>query len=227
LDSYEALYADSRRWLHEGWVDYMAPQLYWKVSAPKQSYPELLKWWLGENPRNRYIWPGSTLSGIGKAGPNGWDASEIVQQFGLARSLNENPGHVIWNFNRILANQSGVRTALAQNVYTEPAIPPAFVWLDDRAPGRPELITKPESGLRTILQWKGTGAEKAWLWALQTRVGANWTTEIIPGQFNARTFAREKTPEEAVVRAIDRCGNLSAPAALAIGAPAAARAVVH
>ena len=29
LDSYDVLYADSRKWLRDGWVDYLAPQLYW------------------------------------------------------------------------------------------------------------------------------------------------------------------------------------------------------
>jgi uncharacterized lipoprotein YddW (UPF0748 family) len=225
LDSYESLYADSRRWLREGWVDYLAPQLYWKISAPKQSYPELLKWWLGENPRNRYVWPGSTLSGIGKAAPGGWEASEIVQQFNLARSLNPNPGHIIWNFNRVLANQSGVRTALEQGVYAEAAIPPAFSWLDGKAPAQPQVVIKPESGSKITVQWKG--GEKAWLWALQTRVGGNWTTEIIPGQFNARTFTREKTPEAVAVTAIDRCINASLPTILNLNTSGGTRAAVH
>jgi uncharacterized lipoprotein YddW (UPF0748 family) len=221
LDAYEALYADSRRWLREGWVDYLAPQLYWKISAPKQSYPELLKWWLGENPRHRYVWPGSNLSWVRT---NGWEASEIVRQFTLERELNPNPGHLIWNFNRVLANESGVRSALAQGVYGTAAIPPAFSWLDGKAPGRPEVVIKPESGLKTTVQWKGTGTEKAWLWALQTRIGGNWTTEIIPGQFNARTFTRDKTPEVVAVTAIDRCANASLPTLLTVGQAPTGRA---
>lgn len=225
LDAYEGLYADSRRWLREGWVDYLAPQLYWKINAPKQSYPELLKWWLGENPHNRFIWPGSTLSGIGKTGPGGWEASEIVQQFSLARALNPNPGHIIWNFNRILADESGVRTALAQGVYKEAAVSPSFSWLDGHAPGRPELLVmKPAGESKTMVKWTATGTKKVWLWALQTRVGANWTTEIIPGQFNARTFPREKTPDEVAVTAIDRYSNASAPTTLRMMAPPVNRA---
>src|SRR5581483_6149190 len=33
LDAYATLYADSRLWLSNGWVDYLAPQLYWRVDA--------------------------------------------------------------------------------------------------------------------------------------------------------------------------------------------------
>src|SRR5262245_29382097 len=38
LDAYDTLYADARRWLVEGWVDYLAPQLYWPTDAPEQSF---------------------------------------------------------------------------------------------------------------------------------------------------------------------------------------------
>jgi hypothetical protein len=215
LDSYDALYADSRRWLHEGWVDYLAPQLYWKINAPQQSYPDLLKWWLSENPRNRHIWPGSTLSGIGNP-RNPWSPSEIVEQFSLARSLNQNPGHIIWNFNRVLNDTSGIRTALARQVYTQSAIPPSFPWLDGQPPAKPAITTRAEAGLKTTVQWSVGGAEKAWLWLLQTRIGKDWTAEIIPGQFNARTYTRDKTPDQVNLTAFDRCLNASVPAVVSL-----------
>ena len=28
MDAYEALYCDSKKWINEGWLDYIAPQLY-------------------------------------------------------------------------------------------------------------------------------------------------------------------------------------------------------
>src|SRR5688572_3551901 len=58
LDAYEAIYADSRKWLQQGWVDYLAPQLYWSISAPQQSFPVLLDWWLAQNTMGRHVWPG-------------------------------------------------------------------------------------------------------------------------------------------------------------------------
>jgi uncharacterized lipoprotein YddW (UPF0748 family) len=224
MDSYEVLYADSRLWLREGWVDYMSPQLYWKMNAPKQNYAELLNWWLSENPKGRHIWPGSTLSGLGKSGSNAWTAEDIVQQFSFVRTVNSNPGHVIWNYNRVLENQSGVRTSLAQRVYTAQSVPPAFTWLDPKPPTKPVIGSRPESGLKTILQWGPSDGEKAWLWALQTRVGNVWTTEIIPGHFNARTFTREKTPDLVYLTEFDRCGNASTPALIQIGEAGAKQA---
>ena len=52
-------------------------------------------------------------------------SGEIVRSgVPLARSLNDSPGHIIWNYNRVLTNTAGIRTLLAHSFYTEPAIPP-------------------------------------------------------------------------------------------------------
>ena len=53
FDSYAELYADSRKWLANGWVDYFAPQLYWAIDPPEQSFPVLLKWWAEQNAKGR------------------------------------------------------------------------------------------------------------------------------------------------------------------------------
>jgi uncharacterized lipoprotein YddW (UPF0748 family) len=36
LDSYDALFADSRAWLANGWVDYLSPQLYWPTELTRR-----------------------------------------------------------------------------------------------------------------------------------------------------------------------------------------------
>ena len=45
FDQYAGIYADPELWLQEGWCDYMAPQLYWSIDLPAQSFPVLLKFW--------------------------------------------------------------------------------------------------------------------------------------------------------------------------------------
>ncbi|MFA5806505.1 MAG: family 10 glycosylhydrolase, partial [Melioribacteraceae bacterium] len=42
FDQYDKLYADAKLWINEGWVDYWAPQLYWKINTIPQSFPILL-----------------------------------------------------------------------------------------------------------------------------------------------------------------------------------------
>ena len=58
FDAYNELFADSRKWLAEGWVDYLAPQLYWPIDQKAQSFPVLLRWWAEQNTRHRNLFPG-------------------------------------------------------------------------------------------------------------------------------------------------------------------------
>ena len=43
--SYFSSYADSRKWVQNGWVDYICPQLYWSVGDRLADYRTLTKWW--------------------------------------------------------------------------------------------------------------------------------------------------------------------------------------
>lgn len=43
--SYFESYADSRRWVREGMVDYIAPQIYWEMGAMSGDFSVLLDWW--------------------------------------------------------------------------------------------------------------------------------------------------------------------------------------
>lgn len=45
LETYDAHYADTRKWVKEGWVDYIAPQIYWNIGNHAADYETLLNWW--------------------------------------------------------------------------------------------------------------------------------------------------------------------------------------
>ena len=58
FDAYQEIYADSKKWLQNGWADYFAPQLYWPIAQTAQSFPVLLDWWVSQNTKGRHVWPG-------------------------------------------------------------------------------------------------------------------------------------------------------------------------
>ena len=45
FESYNAIYADSRGWVKNGWVDYIVPQIYWKIGQPGSDFATVLNWW--------------------------------------------------------------------------------------------------------------------------------------------------------------------------------------
>lgn len=43
--SYFDMYADTRKWVRQGWLDYISPQLYWYSGQPDADFTKLLSWW--------------------------------------------------------------------------------------------------------------------------------------------------------------------------------------
>lgn len=44
-ESYSIMYADTRKWVKEGWLDYICPQIYWQMGFNIADYEKVLTWW--------------------------------------------------------------------------------------------------------------------------------------------------------------------------------------
>ena len=44
-ETYYEQFADTRKWVLEGWVDYIAPQIYWEIGRENSDYSKVLAWW--------------------------------------------------------------------------------------------------------------------------------------------------------------------------------------
>jgi len=92
FSQYDKLYADVERWFHAGWLDYLAPQLYWPINRQGQQFPVLLDAWVAENQAGRHLWPGLfTSQVVNRAagqplGPRAWPAQELLEQVGEVRA---------------------------------------------------------------------------------------------------------------------------------------------
>lgn len=204
FDSYAELYADSRKWLLEGWCDYMSPQLYWPIQPAAQSFPVLLGWWNEQNSRHRHVWPGLDALKVGSK----WQPNEIANQIALSRHF-ANPGDVLWSVMAIMRN-GPLDAALAHEVYRETALIPACPWLDATSPPPPKLSFA--VGAKSAhAQWQsGVGESAAW-WVWQTRAtNGLWTTQILPAG-HTDAYLENPLPDVASIRAVNRVGTLSAP----------------
>jgi uncharacterized lipoprotein YddW (UPF0748 family) len=206
LDAYAKLYADSRLWLANGWLDYCAPQLYWAVDSPQQSFPVLLNWWEQQNVKGRNLWPGLNAAATGAK----FTTDEIARQIRLIRTQPGAGGEIFYHLRSILDNWALNDSVRAQ--YARTALVPPSPWLDSTPPDKPQLaITESRAGQR--FQWEIAGGEPAWLWVLQYRTNEVWTTEILPASQTAHTFF-DAAPDVISIRAVDRLGNLSEPTVL-------------
>jgi uncharacterized lipoprotein YddW (UPF0748 family) len=207
IDSYEQLAGDSRKWLKNGWVDYLAPQLYWRISPQKQSFPLLLTWWRQQG--SRPVWPGIATERIG--GADGRGAGEITNQIDLSRTIGKNSnGHIHWSAKSLVRNQGGISTKLA-TTYTQPAAIPPMPWLSTKAPSSPGLSASVE-GNNTLIRWQPDGSTAKI--AIQAKISGTWRTlKISPSQVKTTTIPRA---EAIAVTALDRFGNTSPPKVLGL-----------
>jgi uncharacterized lipoprotein YddW (UPF0748 family) len=209
IDSYEQLAGDSRKWLKNGWVDYLAPQLYWRISPQKQSFPSLLEWWRQQG--SRPVWPGIATARIQSSDDPGRPASEITNQIDLTRRIGRNwNGHIHWSAKSLVTNRGGIANRLA-STYTQPAAVPPMPWVSKRAPAAPGVGAS-ASGSTTTVRWEAD-ATTARI-AIQARNGGSWRTVKI-GPVGARQVSIARADAIAVT-AIDRFGNTSPPKVLAL-----------
>jgi len=131
FSQYDKLYADVERWLREGWLDYLAPQLYWPRAQTAQAFEVLLDYWHGQNPLGRHIYPGLFTSRITDKADS-WPVDEILGQIALTRARAPGSGHAHFSMVALAQNRRGLADALLAGPYAEPALPPVMPWLAPR-----------------------------------------------------------------------------------------------
>lgn len=209
VDAYEDLAGDSRKWLQNGWVDYLAPQLYWRISPSKQSFSALLEWWSEQG--SRPVWPGIATTRIQSSDDPGRPASEIIDQIELSRRIGKNwVGHIHWSAKGLMLNQGGICTALAK-VYTQPVAVPPMPWVSTAVPTPPQGSASTD-GSASRIQWVApAGVTKV---SVQARYGSEWSTVAIVAA-SAGSVSIPKADSIALT-SLDRYGNSSAPKVLGL-----------
>lgn len=205
FDAYEGLYADSRRWLVEGWVDALMPQLYWKVESEGQPFEPLLDWWREQNPRGRHLWPGIYLTRIKPAGePESWEAPDIVRQLEIIRAKPDVTGFALFSAVGLVDNRRGVSDKIG-DIMRVPAFVPESQWAGGARPAPPKVrLDRSRRGLRVEPGGWGGDVRR---WAVRVRRDGGWTVVAAPG--GARQIAISPDADAAVVWAVGRNGLAS------------------
>jgi uncharacterized lipoprotein YddW (UPF0748 family) len=210
LDQYATLYADARKWLNEGWVDYFTPQLYWRIEGD-QSYPKLLAWWHGENTKQRHLWPGNGAHNVRRNSSiaearSVWSAEELINQIELTRKeIPDGPGNVFFSMKCLVDNRDGLADKLRSGVYKEQALVPESAWLGEKQPGEPKITAK-RAGNGLALNLKAGSGEKPALWVVRLKFGDHWQIKVVPAADEAPMIESTDAVEVAV-SAVSRLGK--------------------
>lgn len=110
--SYTQIYADSRAWVKNGWVDYIMPQIYWNIGYAIADYAVLADWWAeqvkGTDVRF-YTGEGAyrtvdSSSAAAWQGENG--TNELRKHIEIVRSNENISGYCMFTYNTFLKNSS-------------------------------------------------------------------------------------------------------------------------
>lgn len=151
--NYDDLYADVLLWLDRGWIDYVAPQLYWEIGHRAADYAELADWW-NRHSRGRNLYIGLSASNLtlGKAEP--WHRpNEICRQMRMNQAYDSIHGTILYSTRPMLSNPQGLLDSLRTNYYRYPALPPEMSHAHGIPPAAPENVHIEQFGLRSYLCW--------------------------------------------------------------------------
>lgn len=122
--NYDDLYADILLWLKNGWIDYVAPQLYWEFGHKAAPYEVLIDWW-GKHTYGKNCYIGL---GIYRAGSNEpWkDVTQLPRQIELLRNTPNINGMIFFSSKSFNSNPNGWNDSLRANYFSMPVPTPAI-----------------------------------------------------------------------------------------------------
>jgi uncharacterized lipoprotein YddW (UPF0748 family) len=105
VSAYDDMYADVRTWIQNGWVDYVAPQIYWSLSFSAARYDKLVDWWVNEvsgTDVKLYIGQASYKVGDTKQTAEWQSGEQIINQLKYNEKYDEVAGSIMFRANDIV-----------------------------------------------------------------------------------------------------------------------------
>lgn len=142
LSNYEALFADVPDWGVKGYIDYIVPQLYWRINFAPACYEILINWWNDGNFTD-HLYIGQNIAVLD---------TQLERKMELVRELPNVAGNVWWPGWSIKRNIHNIHDSLSTVYQSRPALIPAYTRLDDRAPQGVKTLKKKSTSVRWTIE---------------------------------------------------------------------------
>jgi uncharacterized lipoprotein YddW (UPF0748 family) len=133
VQTYDDLYADTRKWVREGWIDYIAPQVYWPRGFTIADYEQIVPWWAKEidvsrrNGHNVGLFIGEATYRAGTNRERAWRKPNVLLSHRrYTRKIPQVNGALYFSAKDVQADRRGTTTKLVQRFYSRPALPPVL-----------------------------------------------------------------------------------------------------
>ncbi|MEO5646767.1 MAG: family 10 glycosylhydrolase [Chitinophagaceae bacterium] len=146
--NYDDLYADILLWLKKGWIDYVAPQLYWEFGHKLVGYEVLIDWW-AKHGYGKHIYIGHGIyRGLANKVPAWNNPNELPRQITSLRTYPEVQGSIYFSSKTFRKNPNGWNDSLQNNYYRYPALVPPMPWIDNIKPAKPGVEKLADGSLK-------------------------------------------------------------------------------
>lgn len=139
LQNYDDLYADVILWAERGWIDYLAPQLYWQLDLKVAPTRKLAVWWNDHTPKGCDLYIGYDVKRT-MDNATADDSNELAAKVRLSRSLPNVKGNVWWHGYWVTGNYKGALDSLSMKHQSSLALTPEY--------GKHDLHPEKVTGLR-------------------------------------------------------------------------------
>jgi len=134
---YNGIFSDPLAWLAAQSIDYISPQVYWKIGATAD-YGKITPWWGKVAAKfGRQVYISSSISGMTSTSGD-VQYKEYADEVELNRtsSVDGNPGAIFYSCKYLYAlNRYTLAHYLKNTVFTNPALPPVMPWKEGYNPG--------------------------------------------------------------------------------------------
>ncbi len=204
FSQYDSLYADVEYWLAQGWMDYLVPQLYFRLDQEGQAFETLLRYWESQSLAGVAIWPGLFTSRVKMPAQDSWPLTEIERQTQLIQRYGKiNPllaGQVHFSMNALMPDQPVIAKTLAQLYFAPALVPPLPAKANVPAPqfkrfGDQELVlSDPSEQLVQLLVWENTPT--GWQLNLLSAINCPCTWTVSSGAIELVLIGVNRTGQE-------------------------------
>lgn len=164
-ETYDDLYADTRRWVREEWVDYIAPQVYWNIGFAAADYAALVPWWadvVRGTDVQLHIGQATYKQGVEPAQSPAWlDPREMSRHLSFNQDHPEVVGDLYFSAKDVRANRLGHMDVVQSEHYSRPALLPVTAGVPGRATRPVGRLQARDTRDGVDLRWRAVpGAER-------------------------------------------------------------------
>ncbi len=179
MESYSEIYCDPLAWIEGGYIDYIAPQIYWRFTTKAAPYDVLLRWWNAQVDGTGV----DLLIAHGVYNYDTWEnpEGELSEQVEYARSELGYRGSIHYGYAAIAANSHGLADEIkalheSQIIYTDPTptgaplkvvSPSDGAWIDATAT---YLIGSSDPAKPLLFEGKPVSRTKSGYFSLYTKL---------------------------------------------------------